>query len=389
MANGEIKVGIIGYGTIGKRVADAVRVQPDMELVGVTANSFGYKIAAARHRKKINIFLMSDQDQAAFKLAGIEPSGSFEDLLKSVDVVVDCTPKPLGAQHRPLYEKAGVKAIYQGGEKKDVAQISFVSQCKYSESLGKDHIRVVSCNTTGMARTLHAIDKVLGISHAHGVLIRRGSDSNDHKKGPINAIVPSFEQPSHHGPDVRTILPRLEIFTTAYIVPTTLMHVHDLVLDLRNPSYEIETVAEILRAAPRVRVIPKDENVNSTAEVLDYAKDLEFNFRGDMMEICVWENSIGYFKGHGYNRVFVKQAVHQESNVIPESIDAIRAAMGFDLAAMEKLPAEFRQAYQAERQRFEKSRLYLGKDDKCEEINPSRVVTDYTLGLLKSSPSYL
>jgi glyceraldehyde-3-phosphate dehydrogenase (NAD(P)) len=220
------------------------------------------------------------------------------------------------------------------------------------------------------------------------VLIRRGSDSNDHKKGPINAIVPSFEQPSHHGPDVRTILPRLEIFTTAYIVPTTLMHVHDLVLDLRNPSYEIETIAEILRATPRLRVIPKDQKVKSSAEVLDYAKDLEFNSRGDMMEICVWEESIGCFKGHGYNRVFIKQAVHQESNVIPETIDAIRAAVGFDLATLEKLPAESRAAYQAERTRFEKSRLYLGKDDKCEEINPSRVVTDYTLGLLKSSPSY-
>ena len=31
-----IKVGINGYGTIGKRVADAVALQDDMEIVGVT-----------------------------------------------------------------------------------------------------------------------------------------------------------------------------------------------------------------------------------------------------------------------------------------------------------------------------------------------------------------
>lgn len=31
-----IRVGVNGYGVIGKRVADAVRLQPDMELVGVS-----------------------------------------------------------------------------------------------------------------------------------------------------------------------------------------------------------------------------------------------------------------------------------------------------------------------------------------------------------------
>ena len=39
-----IKIGVFGYGTIGKRVADAVILQDDMELVGVTANKYNYKI---------------------------------------------------------------------------------------------------------------------------------------------------------------------------------------------------------------------------------------------------------------------------------------------------------------------------------------------------------
>ncbi len=33
-----IKVSVNGYGTIGKRVADATLKQPDMELVGVAKN---------------------------------------------------------------------------------------------------------------------------------------------------------------------------------------------------------------------------------------------------------------------------------------------------------------------------------------------------------------
>ena len=50
-----IKVGIVGYGTIGKRVADAVLLQDDMELVGITANTYNYRIKTACE-KGIKIF---------------------------------------------------------------------------------------------------------------------------------------------------------------------------------------------------------------------------------------------------------------------------------------------------------------------------------------------
>ena len=45
-----IRVGVNGYGTIGRRVADAVKKQQDMELVGVTAVHPHYKYAVARDK---------------------------------------------------------------------------------------------------------------------------------------------------------------------------------------------------------------------------------------------------------------------------------------------------------------------------------------------------
>ena len=44
-----VKVAINGYGTIGKRVADAVDAQDDMEVVGVTKTgpSFGCEMAVS------------------------------------------------------------------------------------------------------------------------------------------------------------------------------------------------------------------------------------------------------------------------------------------------------------------------------------------------------
>ena len=55
-------------------------------------------------------------------------------------------------------------------------------------------------------------------------MIRRAADPWDIYHGPVNALVPPLVVPSPHGPDVRTVIPDMEIFTTSVSVPTTLMH---------------------------------------------------------------------------------------------------------------------------------------------------------------------
>ena len=47
MTNKKIRVAVNGYGVIGKRVADAVRLQPDMELIGVGDVVSDYRVKAA------------------------------------------------------------------------------------------------------------------------------------------------------------------------------------------------------------------------------------------------------------------------------------------------------------------------------------------------------
>ena len=313
----KIKVGVVGYGTIGKRIADAVLLQPDMELMGVTAHSYNYRIDIAQEKGIPVYYLEESLDGQCINLAG-----NLRDLLKKCDIIVDCSPSPCGSQNKLVYQELGVKAIFQGGEAADVGETSFVAQCNYDLAVGKDYVRVVSCNTTGLSRTLKVLDTLYGVTKVNANLIRRATDPGQTNKGPINAIVPTMHMPSHHGPDVLTILPHIDMFTTAVVVPTTIMHMHTVSAELRKAP-DLEEVKQALRDTPRIRLVSAKAKLTSTAHLAELGRDLGYA-RGDMMDICLWEEGIAV-KG---NEIFFMQAVHQESDVVPENIDAIRAMMG-------------------------------------------------------------
>jgi len=154
-------------------------------------------------------------------------------------------------------------------------------------------------------------------------MVRRAADPWDIYHGPINAIVPVLELPSHHGPDARTVLHNMEIFTTAMSVPTTLMHLHSITADIKKET-TVQDVIDMFKKTTRIRVVRNAEKMRSTAEIMEFAKDIG-RLRGDMPEICLWEEAIGIYK----KKLFYLQAIHQESDVVPENIDAIRALSGF------------------------------------------------------------
>ena len=313
----KVKVGINGYGTIGKRVATAVNQQDDMEIIGITKTRPTYEARDAV-RQGYPVYVPAES-MDAFKDAGIPVAGTIDDMIKVADIIVDCTPGKLAEEYKAKYAAAGKKAIWQGGEDHSLTGISFNATANYSESWGAQFSRVVSCNTTGLLRTLFNIDKNFKIKNAYVTLIRRSADPNDSKNGPINAIEPSVKLPTHHGPDVQSIMPWLSINTMAVKVPTTLMHVHTIVAELGS-EVTTEQVKEVIRSCPRVRLVKSKEGIKSTAQIMDLARELG-RTRGDMFEIVVWEDGI---KVVG-NTLYYYQAVHQESDVIPENIDCIRS----------------------------------------------------------------
>ncbi len=312
------KIAVNGYGTIGKRVTDAVQAQDDMEIIGVAKTRPNYEAAVAA-QLGYDIYTLADRVES-FEKAGIPAAGTLEDMIGKADLVVDCTPGGVGESNKAVYEKAGVKAIWQGGEDHELTGFSFNAVSNYEGALGRDFVRVVSCNTTGLCRVICPIDRAFGVKKARVTLVRRATDPNDAKKGPINAIVPDpIKLPSHHGPDVKSVLPNIDISTMAMKVPTTLMHLHTINMELEKDC-SAEDVKEVLGAQSRVRFV--GQGIGSTAEIIEVARDLK-RPRNDMWENCVWDESITIYEGE----LYFFQAIHQESDVVPENVDAIRSMM--------------------------------------------------------------
>jgi glyceraldehyde-3-phosphate dehydrogenase (NAD(P)) len=314
-----VKVAINGYGTIGKRVADAVTLQDDMKIVGVskTRPTFEAQIANSRG---FPLYVLAGNEKK-FDAAGIKIKGNIDDMLKEAEIVVDCTPGDFGDQEKVNYSKANLKAIFQGGEDHELTGTSFNALANYKEAWGKQFVRVVSCNTTGLIRTLFPLDRDIGIERVNAVMIRRAVDPRDSKKGPVNAIKPVLDIPSHHGPDVQTVMHNLKISTMAVAVPTTLMHVHSVIVDLKK-EVKKEDVLKIWEGTSRVLLVESAKGLPSTAEIMEYARDLGHT-RGDFNEIIVWRDGMNVVG----KTLYYYQAIHQESDVIPENIDCIRSMM--------------------------------------------------------------
>ncbi|NON62559.1 phosphorylating glyceraldehyde-3-phosphate dehydrogenase [Acidianus sp. RZ1] len=318
-----IRVSVNGYGTIGKRVASAILAQPDMKLLGVAKTTPNYEAFTAS-KLGINLYV-PESSIKEFEEVGLKIAGTVEDMVRNSDVVVDATPNGVGAQYKQLYQLSKRKAVFQGGEKSNVADVSFSALCNYSEALNKDYVRVVSCNTTALLRTICSLGKVSKVQKVRGTIVRRAADPKEVKEIPISSLVPNTARvPSHHAKDVNTVLKDLDIVTMAIIAPTTLMHMHLLNVTF-STKVSREDILEVFKNTPRIILIRSKTKVNSTAEILEVARDLG-RPRNDIQEVAVFEDSV-YTSG---NEAFVMYAVHQESIVVPENIDAIRAMTGFN-----------------------------------------------------------
>jgi glyceraldehyde-3-phosphate dehydrogenase type II len=185
--------------------------------------------------------------------------------------------------------------------------------------------RVVSCNTTAICRVVGAIHERIGVKKARITIFRRAADPwESHKKGIINTVVPELEIPSHHGPDAQTVIKNLDILTLAAKGSHNLYHLHMGFLEL-NEKVSKENVINALEEEPRVVLVSGKDKVEALNTIFEIGRELG-RPRGDIYEIPVWLESISII----HNDLTLIWATPEESNVIPENVDAIRAITGIE-----------------------------------------------------------
>ena len=236
----------------------------------------------------------------------------------------------LGKKINLYYEKTGVKAIWQGGESHPLTGFSFNAVSNYEKAMGRNLLRVISCNTTGLCRVISQIDSEVGVKKVRVTVARRAVDPNDIKKEPVNAIVlHPVKLPSHHGPDVKSVLPNINITSAALIVPTTLMHLHTVNIEV-NTDCTAEDIKKIFSTQSRIHFV--GQGITSTAEIMEVTRDIK-RPRNAMWENCIWPESITVNE----QELYFFQAIHQESIVVPENVDAIRARLELESEGAESI----------------------------------------------------
>ena len=100
-----IKVGINGYGTIGKRVAEAVTLQDDMEIVGIVKTKPTYEMRGALDAD-YPVFASTKSKVSFFEDYGIKVSGVTEDL---VDIAIYECEKFYPSFQQVLFEETNPK----------------------------------------------------------------------------------------------------------------------------------------------------------------------------------------------------------------------------------------------------------------------------------------
>lgn len=302
-----------GYGTIGKRVADALRMHSKLNFIGVSKYSPDQdaKIANAQG---ISVFV-PNESLSAFKSKGIDVAGTVDEMLSRADSIVDASADGMGEKNKQIYTQKEKRAIFQGGEEADIG-FSFNARSNFDQARNKDYIRVVSCNTTGYCRTIKPLSEQYRIRHVFASLIRRGADLNDAKGSQLNSV--EWKAKSHHADDVRSVID-VPISSVAFKVPHTHSHINSMVIQFDGEKPAKDDLYTIFKNE-RVALLG---SATTSSQIVEAARDLGLK-RFDTFMPCLLLNT---FMTEG-NSVFLSFAVPQESIVVPENIDAVISQAG-------------------------------------------------------------
>ena len=276
------KVFVNGYGSIGSRIIQFIKDDPEIEVIGVGKYSPDSKVNDAIE-KGFKVYV-PEKNQNAFSDFNI--SGNIESALDESDLVIDASPGGQGFKNKKLfYEPRDILSIYQGGEtidgEKSVSNLLFNSKVNYGDAIGKKHVMQGSCNVTGMGRMLEPLRKNFenSIKRFDVTLVRRWADIEQIDETVTDTI--ELTQNPHHGEDVKAYFGKdAPLFVRAIRVPTRQMHLHIMDVRFNGNAPSIDEIHNIFKNEYGVATL---WSAKGTKDIRDFAEKLNFSFKDTNM----------------------------------------------------------------------------------------------------------
>ncbi len=328
-----INIGLFGYGSQGRRIAEGLSLQPDMQLVGVCLKEPDLSAHMA-FRKDLPIYAVSSQDAGRFNDSQIKVRGLVQDILSRLDVVVDATPSGQGEKNKEMvYAPHGLKVVFQAGEPLDIADVPvFVSHTRHERLKGASFVRIPSPQTVALLRAAQPLRANFGIRNIACTLVMPGAEPMHGHLGPVDTIIPEklgtlrlLEE------EIRSVIPE-KVVLFSFTVPSSLLGTASMAIQLDSNASRRDIV-ESLQEAPRAMLVSSDKGLSSTDAIFEYVRRVRRS-SGDIYEVCIWHESVGVTD----RMVRLDLAFDPHSVQTPEAIDAARV-----LGGKETLEESFRE----------------------------------------------
>lgn len=317
----KIPVALVGFGSQGRRVAQAVACQEDMRVIGVALSQPDLSAHLA-FRIGYPIYCVEPKSTMAFKNSGISSEGLIDSLISEAKVVVDCTPSGVGKQNiERFYQKSTARVIFQAGEEQTIANVpAFFATTDFEKARKTKFVRMASPLAVSIARTILAVGKQFGLKKVGCTFIRAGSETMRALQGPVDAIVP---EPASNLERVEWELNQMlnDVFVSlcSVKVSSILLDVQSIFTELTR-KVTADAVTKLLTKTPRIVVVDMENGLSSTDSLFEFFRRIR-PFSADVYEVCLWRNQIDAQNG----MLKLVQAMDPHSVHIPEVIDAIRA----------------------------------------------------------------
>ncbi len=276
------RVFVNGYGSIGTRIVQFIKDDPQITVIGIGKNSPDDKVNDAISRG-FDVYV-PEKNIDSFKNYKIK--GTIEHALDDCDLVIDATPGGTGyANKKRLYEPKGVMAIYQGGESvsgdERVSDLLFNSRVNYKDAFGQKHVMQGSCNVTGMGRILQPLREKYHsrLVRFDAVLVRRWADLEQTSKTVPDTV--EWTPNPHHGDDVKHYMGKdTPLFLQVIKVPTRQMHLHLMAIRFKDAAPKTAEILDLFKNEYGVATL---WTAKGTKQIRDAAESMKFSFKDTNM----------------------------------------------------------------------------------------------------------